>query len=579
MNGNDDLKPEIQWVTELFGHKIKEKKQQNSYYKQQETIFQIVKREMSVHVNGDFPYSLIRERRPNEPEDIFTFRKQNYEAITKPVMSELIDSLYRIFNIKNFDIETSAELEYYIKENKFNGKSFISWIQYDIMREMITDPNAVIAIIPYSNNIKDTSKHVIPKVELISSCDIISEEGMAYIYRDIYDSSLVFNGNQNVWEGEVYWIFTDNNIYKAKQTGLKHENIFNIEHYYLTNLGYIPTKKLGGIWNMSGYYESFFNGFIPYGNEAIKQYSDWQAIMITSAYPIREVASIECTAPGCIGGHIDSNFENPCQVCHGTGYVIPSSPYGVYTKPPSKDPAKETDQPILTYISPPTEIIAYSQKAWQDLLKLAKESVHLSYVEEAQSGAAKAIDRENQYAMIMKISNQIFDLIEFILVTCEQYLNITTPFEPIIIRPTEFSIKTDADLLIDIAEMKKAGVSNNIVNEVTTELLKSRFATNPISFRTQMLLKEYDPLYSLTMEEKIAGLAAGIITKRDWQKNMFAASLLERWKREVKGLIDVSTYGQIMKWLDSELDKMLPKEIAKLPLVANNGDDENENLS
>lgn len=571
MNGNDDLKPEIEWVNELFIYKIKETKRYNSYYKQTETIFEQVKREMSVHVNGDFPHTLIRERRPNEPEDIFAFRKSNYEAITKPVMSELIDSLYRIFNIRNFDIKTSPELEYYIKENKFNGKSFISWIQYDIMREMITDPNAVMAIIPYSDDFSDKSKYVMPKIELFSSCDIVSEDGMAYIYRDKKDASLVFDGQQNVWEGEVYWVFTDNNIYKAKQTGSKFDYNFVIELYYITNLGYMPVKKLGGIWNMAGYYESFFNGFIPYGNEAIKQYSDWQATMITSAYPIREVASIECTAPGCINGSINNNMDDPCQVCHGKGYVIPSSPYGVYTKPPSLEPAKEIDQPILTYISPPTEIIAYSQKAWQDLLKLAKESVHLSYVEEAQSGAAKAIDRENQYAMIMKISNQIFDLIEFTLVTCEHYLNITTPFNPIIIRPTEFSIKTDADLLMDISEMKKAGVSNNIVNEVTTELLKSRFATNPLSFKTQMLLKEYDPLYSLTIDEKIAGLAAGIITKRDWQKNMFAAGLLERWKREVRGLIDISNYSQIMSWLDKELDKMIPKETVKMPLVENDG--------
>ena len=51
---------------------------------------------------------------------------------------------------------------------------------------------------------------------------------------------------------------------------------------------------LGGDFNADGLYESFFAPYLAFGNEAIRQFSDWQAISTTASFPIREEFFTQC---------------------------------------------------------------------------------------------------------------------------------------------------------------------------------------------------------------------------------------------------------------------------------------------
>ena len=136
--------------------------------------------------------------------------------------------------------------------------------------------------------------------------------------------------------------------------------------------------------------------------------------MITSAYPTRVIKHVECNYENeigrCIGGYIEGDDRHTCPSCKGSGMAPASSPYGVYIRG-EKDALSNNDPstPPLEYISPDPAILDFVTKIWQDLLAHAKECLHLDVINEAQSGDAKTIDREREYAMIMKISNNVFD--------------------------------------------------------------------------------------------------------------------------------------------------------------------------
>ena len=136
--------------------------------------------------------------------------------------------------------------------------------------------------------------------------------------------------------------------------------------------------------------------------------------MTMSAFPYREEVAEDCDHPKCRDGlilDVETGNTASCSKCNGTGYIINRSPYGVFIRAksnPALDGNTNLSDPVVRFISPPVDIIKYSGEAWQDLLKKAEESLHLLHVVEAQSGVAKAIDREEQYSFLIKISNNIF---------------------------------------------------------------------------------------------------------------------------------------------------------------------------
>ena len=163
-------------------------------------------------------------------------------------------------------------------------------------------------------------------------------------------------------------------------------------------MGTLPAIVLGGDLTDNDYFESYFSAFVPFGNEAIRQYSDWQGVMTTTCFPYREEVAETCSAPGCRDGACWNENEQehyPCRVCKGTGRVITRSPFGVFLREKNNSildgGGNNSSEPMIRFVSPPVDVIEYSGNAWQTLLKKAEDSLHLNPINEAQSGTAKEI--------------------------------------------------------------------------------------------------------------------------------------------------------------------------------------------
>lgn len=538
---------------------LTDKKYRPDYYEE----WHDVRETMFVHTRGKKPGKILTERRPNEDPEIKRYREMIYEPITKGSIQKAIDKLYRIFQNANFSIQVSDELNAYLSTVKFNENFFYSYIQKFVVPRMIEDPNGWIVWIPTGEGLVNASVKV--DVEPL----IVSTEQIKYIdknhitWLDDKEKSRIKKSNKYVNEGLVYYTLTDIGFYKHIQYGDDRKLQFEIIPVYMHNIGKVPGCVLGGDLTPEKYFESYFSAFIPFANEAIRQYSDWQGVMTTSAFPYREEVGETCDAKGCRDGIIyDSENEehDMCRRCNGTGRIVSRSPYGVFIREKGNAAfsGESGSDPLVRFISPPVDIIQYSGDAWQTLLKKAEDALHLNMIDEAQSGVAKIIDREDSFAQLTKISNNIFDEIIYkSLVYVEAYRNVTNPQAPNIIKPISFSMKTEWDLMQEIINLTDRNAPVSFLIETTKDLARKRFSGNKAVSRLVEVLVSYDPIYTISAKDKISMLQAGIIEKEDMLKSLHAYKALSSIVAENGTVVLEQPLPTIFAMIDAYLAPMI----------------------
>ena len=488
-----------------------------------------VRETMFVHTRGKNPERILTQRRPNEDPDVQKYRLSIYEPITKGSMNRAIDKLFRIFQNANFSISVSDELDTYLNERKFNGQFFYSYIQKFVMRRMIEDPNGFLVWIPVGDGLFDPSIKVDVEPVLIMSDEIkVLTNDLITWESDDEHSDVRVNGTiEN--SGDVYFTLNEFGYFKHSQYGNKIDRKFDTVLIYEHNIGSVPAIVLGGDYTDENYFDSYFSAFVPFANEAIRQYSDWTAVMTTSAFPYREELAESCDAKGCRDGVVwnaEREEHDSCRKCNGTGRVISRSPFGVFIREKQSGvmgDGTSTSEPMVRFISPNVDIIKYSGDAWETLLKKAEESLHLNTINEAQSGTAKMIDREDSFSQLTKISNNIFDEIIYrSLMFIEKYRNVNEPMEPVIVKPISFSMKTEDDLMAEVNSLSNKNTPVAFLVETTKDLARKRFSGNKSVSRMVEILVSYDPIFNLDTKDKQMLLASGTILKSDLIKSLFA---------------------------------------------------------
>jgi len=542
---------------------LTDKKYRPDYYED----WSEVRETMFVHTRGKKPGRILTERRPNEDPEIKKYREMIYEPITKGSIQKAIDKLYRIFQNANFSIQVSDELNAYLSTVKFNENFFYSYIQKFVVPRMIEDPNGWILWIPTGEGLTNPSVKVDVEPLIIGTDQIKYIDRYSITWIDYKEKSRIKKSNKMVDEGLVYYTMTTDTFYKHVQYGDDRKLQFEIIPIYVHNIGKVPGCVLGGDLTPEKYFESYFSAFVPFANEAIRQYSDWQGVMTTSAFPYREEVGETCDAKGCRDGIIydsDNDEHDTCRRCNGTGRIVSRSPFGVFIREKGNAAfsGESSSEPLIRFISPPVDIIQYSGDAWQILLKKAEDALHLNLIDEAQSGVAKIIDREDSFAQLTKISNNIFDEIIYkSLVYVEAYRNVTNPQAPNIIKPISFSMKTEWDLMQEIINLTDRNAPVSFLIETTKDLARKRFSGNKAVSRLVEVLVSYDPIYTISAKDKISMMQSGIIEKEDVLKSLHAYKALTTIVAQNGTAVLEEPISDIFAMIDAFLAPMLAEEM------------------
>lgn len=487
--------------------------------------------DMAVHAYGWKPKELIEKQRPNEPNNIQKYRVENYRPITKRGINKATDKLSSIFSQSGFVVKTDQSTLDYIDQEIFETDTFetLNLYQYFekvVIPDHIVDPNGLIVVNP--GEAKEVNEKREPKIQIVPSARIMHLNSEFFSFLSDEKSEVTKN-RKKVMEGEVYHIYTKDSFYKLVQVGNILDKKFVGELVYFHDLGVLPFVIMGGI-KQKGLYKSFFDSYLPYADEAIVEFSDYQAVRVLSAFPVKEMAAIECDFKGCGGrGYIGENLDDICRKCNGTGSYVPVSPFDILMR--SEKSAAMGEQidtrPMLQYHTPPVDILKFIDDAWKSSVEEAERSLNLIFVDASQSGVAKAIDREDSDTMLNKIASNLFDNLMTNVIYFIGLYRKEINEKPIILRPSSFRIKTESELSEELGFLVEKGAPLPFIVEATKDLSTKRFSGDEVTKRVFEVLPLYDPLFGLSVAEKMQLNVTGATTVEEVRKSQLAYQMIQ----------------------------------------------------
>lgn len=519
--------------------------------------------------------TFLLNRHPRENEVTRQWRKSQYKPFTQAPFQQCIDkAVGTIFADSNYSLSVEdSEDNDYIQGNNFHGHSLVEYME-SMTKAICEDPNSLFVTIPGEPYYSTTTTRIEPRVYHIPTTDIIH----------LTDDEVIFNIN------DISWLINNIGYFRfQKNDDGKYIHIDAAKGgYYAHLMGNVPKHFAGGIWNTRGYFESYLKAGQSFADQFVSDRSAADLVNKDSTHPYVTMASVDCptcnhtgkiqwcttcskTSENCICEEGKWSLKS-CDKCGGTGEMS-WNPADMMVAPPKDMAAGD----LIKVVNPEMAIPEFHKKNVEDCYNGIMRALYQSYIDEAQSGTAKKIDREGEYLFYQKLSNGIFALCEAILkdilslrstsfVGGKPTLN---PSAYVIVKPTQFAIKTEQDLLDEFKISTDSKIPDFIKSRQLTELMDKLYGGDYVMQRKTQLIIQMDSLAVTSEQDKLAKVNGGAKSPRDWQFNTELPTILDGIVRD-KGrewFLD-ATYEVIKGMVDTAFAKIpkveLPQPI-KLP--------------
>jgi hypothetical protein len=523
------------------------------------------------HTQKKSPGDLIKKRRPSESQEVYDYRIENFEHLTHGTFNRAIERLQEIITESSAKVVASDELENYIQTIKIDNLNIWQWLNSKVVRRMIDDSNGYIIWWPKGEGVVNPSQKVEVEPVLLLSKNV--KHFSNFISWKSNETNPIQLGNGEMYAGEVYYLADDTYYYKYVQTQAAGVSKYELRIHYQHNLGELPIILLGGDEISEGegddeklFLTSYFAGAVPFANEVMKNYSDHQASVITSAHAIREMEATECNHKGCEGGKIReasvgvANWKT-CPSCKGSGFAVPATPYGVLIRPKKQSINGEevSRMDALKYHTIDPANLEYQEKHWRNYLADTEKALNLLRVEDAQSGVAKEIDREGIKAMIDKIGFNFYNNIvkrSYEIIGKLRFVNQVQDVS--LVLPETFRPKTESELAEELSTFKEKGSPDLIVIGAADKFIKKRFSGDKKLLKISDFLIIKDPLFIYNTDEKNMMLSNGSVDILEAKISTKAVSIMMKIASIMgnQAFIEAS-YEQLEAKFDAETAKIV----------------------
>ena len=504
------------------------------------------------HTRPDiYPAHLLSVRAPNQTDQQAAYIKANYKPTTLSVFEDFKATISRAFADQNWSIRYNPELEPIFGEDTFqrfvNAEierfgSLEMFIKTMLPTLKLIDPNGIIAIEPEDIDTVMTeegeevvSNELVKPMPEYYSCKSIVGQKYGEYYMVITDEhSEVKSGSKSEHSGIVLEIYDTMNIWKVYQYGKKQDMLFSEpELYFQHNLGYVPCHKLEGTPVLIGGEINFQSPFItavPLLDQVVLDESYLQISKATSAFPfmvaLGEICEfIDREGNKCQDGQIFDPINGgyrTCSSCNGSGVKSRFSPTGMLLIKP-KTALSEGDSALsgeyLKFVSPPMDTLNFLRTEIEQQMAKARRILHLPSSDESGTigEASTATGSLNKlralYAFIKPISDQLFSMYEFCLITMGR-MRYGDFFGGVnLVYPTSFDISTPSDYLAVISEGVKAGVPPSITFSNVYNYIKAIHYTDEETSAVYDLILNADELLLMNSADIALRVANGTIEK------------------------------------------------------------------
>lgn len=528
--------------------------------------------QMEIHIEGKKPNELLTDYRPNEDKAIHDYRLRIWKPITKSCSKRAINVIQSISNPRYHTISFPEQPTVLGEDNLENFKypyfeSIPSWVFEVLIRQMLADPNGIVAFMPIST---DTNGRYVPYGFFYESEDVIDYMPDEYYLVKTEEKSEVKQANKTVWSGEVYRLFTKTDVVRIYQYGEKSKQLFALEVEYTHNIGEPPVMTMGGEYVAGTFpfvYESYMSGVLPYWDDAVREYSDKQATFVQHVFLERVELQVQCDMQGCHMDNVKGKYVvgsgddcRECTRCGGSGYITGRSPYGVTVVKDDKFDDRQKLFPGVQYVSKPTDIVNLLTEDIDKLISNGYEAIFMDFLIGAnQSGVSKQYDRSELERYLMNISNNVFDNLiyySYKYVAGWRYGSVFADGEtwkemlPDITKPSNFDVLSTEILAAQLKNAKEAGNSPTLVDQLERDYIKRMFAGNVKMQKKHLAFIKLDPLSNITDDNKFMRLANGGINEVDYIISSNIKKFVDTAISEDENFLDLNYTEQYAKMVE-----------------------------
>jgi hypothetical protein len=507
------------------------------------------------HSRSDvYPEHLLSVRAPNQTDAQAQYIKANYKATTLSVFEDFRATISRAFADQNWSIRYNGEID-----PRFGEETFQQYVNNEIEKfgslEMfvknmlptlkLVDANGIIAIEPEDIEYFDeengeeqviSNELLRPMPKYYNCKNIVGQKFGEYYLVICDDHSYVKVGSKMEESGIVLELYDSNAIYRIEQTGKKSDMTFGEPVlYFQHNLGYVPCIKLMGapqLINDEIAFQSPFITAVPLLDQVVLDESYLQMSKATSAFPfmvaLGEICEfIDREGNKCNDGQIFDPVNGgyrTCGSCSGSGVKSRFSPTGMLLIKP-RTSLSEGDTGLsgeyLKFVSPPMDTLTFLRSEIEQQMAKSRRILHLpssdesGTIGEASTATGSLNKMRSLYAFIKPISDQLFTIYEFCLVTIGN-MRYGELFGGVnLVYPTSFDISTPSDYLSVISEGMKAGVPPSITFSNVYNYIRAIHYTDDETSAIYDLIINADELLLMSNADVLARLANGTVEK--WQ--------------------------------------------------------------
>lgn len=532
--------------------------------------------------------SILFNRYPNEKEVTRQWRFSTYKPFQKRFFGKAISmTTGAIFQDSGYSLTLADKDDNdYIWGNNFvvgenNAKSNLVNYFASHFKSIAEDPNGYFLVIPKEPANNTTSARIEPDVWFICSKHI----------EHVTQDELVFKRDGYIWAVNRFGYFRWKRNEDKKAWELVEPN-----GYYGHMLGYIPAFVAGGTWNTQGFYESWLSDGKAIADDYVIIKSDEAMCAKQASHPWIIEASEDC--PQCNHGQIQmcggcsrasqnctcegeisaAPYLATCQNCDGHGNI--SHNPGDRLIAPKEDMERALIQVVNIPVDANEMHAERAKRAEEELQK----ALYLDYIDQAQSAVAKAKDQMVRQHYFTNVANDYFDrLLTGACNAITAIRNITvsggvirpTPTDIIIVKPSQFEVKTTFDLL----EEMKAAKDNNIPSFQYGALLEDysdkQFGGNEYLKKKTSIINQMDMLANRTAADISVIVLNNAATNRDWQFNMVLPGILDTIRRNWGDERFLEADYDAIK---AEVDSIFSSQFPVIPVVALDNTEERVNV-
>lgn len=519
---------------------------------------------MIIHSRGILPEKYFNKAFPNEVKEVEDYRKANYQPITRGSYYKGFTSIYRALSESSYSIVAPDYFQTWMAEARFPIESntpgtTIPLKQFfikNVLWRKLEDPNGISVTIPVGK--KNGRINVIQKLILSKYIRHIGKDVVVW-------ESPIFADKKKI---ERYEILTNEDYLILTRVGQE----WNLEQIYNHNIGQVPYTVNGGL--LTGkictdgtekyFYDSDFSPFVAHANMAIVNKELHKGTTVTSSFPIRIMKPMPCKykhenkycVTGTLVEQVTGKDCGTCPGCHGTGKLIPTSPYrGIMYDETTESFSDKGNVKMIDYAFPPVDIIKINGEESDKDLQKAESALHLRFIEMAQSGVAKEYDKYEQDAMLFSFSDYFFSI------NFEQPLNFMRKYifpeksdEIKIRKPISFKIQTAQELLAEFQQGFKDNLPAGILTGMYLDYIRKRFAGDSLNLKAEQLAMFTDPYYIYPIEVRNQMEAQGILEKSQIIKTINLPNVIQELIIEI---------GEVA-FLEIKISELKKKVIEKL---------------